>query len=363
MRILPALFAAFSFISTPAIAQDPQQVSAEIAAFEQLAEVAAAGTDPAVRLQRSNEISLFLVTVHGKPVFAFRRESNWRFGDQLGFSFDCVGEGKVRITYLMSMYMQKPLAPEIKAGFKGELRVKAKLRTGKSIDMMLKDAMILHEVEELESGTPHRRQFRVAVVVPANGKLFSSLRTTGNLQATLMKNDQYMNLSGGAGLEGYDADLKPMIQHCRTTDPGYVPPPPSPEDLADKEPVRLAMGPTPNQAEAAILRNFRARLAVFSGLLGLTEMEIRSKGGFTLHECHITTSSNAYCRYRANFELAGAGNNLAILIANLGFAINTSQWAAFDVVRNRWELRKLFDSCTIGDDEVRCETRTKIPAR
>ncbi len=348
-RIIVLAWLAIVVVASPTSAQNANQARATMDYLSDLVQRAEAGGTNLV-LSRSVPVSVTLLSIGGIPVVAYRKENNWKYGDFLASTFDCSAPGVLRMTFVVNPYGTDDVPEFIKSGYVSDVEL---ISSSIGLDTVLPDgATILGAVPTLDEANGPSTMFRISVEVPSNGKVASSLGPTGNLQVILKEGEKYLRLGGGANLSGYEADLRPLLQHCAMSDPNYEPPPPSVAEVANGQPIGLQ--PTSEQLQLALSKYYGLSVGVYSLLLGAENAGFEYED-FKLHDCFVAKDGLVFCQFSG--RMLFGDKRLAPLTAFLNTMITLTgpRWVSVQVDGSNWRVTQDYRSCSVGTDSIYCD--------
>lgn len=326
------------------------------------------GSDPRLRAsapfpERLFEVKMILVTRDRRPLLAYAPAL---FGGEawaVGLSFGCAPGGSVEVTQLLRATDGHDVAP----GARLELNIRP--YGGDEMTM---------PVERVAAEGDPRRLLRVRGAQPAGRGFFADLGPTTNFQVQLKEDGRFVRFTGGTDLTNMNETLRPLLDHCAqgggTPEAPAAPVPASPR-------IASIGTPTGEEIRDALRRDIAARMAVMDAMAGQCDAMRRDQNplsavacmmsGFgmassesvridlrsvALDECVAAEGGLAFCRYRTDASMSGAGMMGQIAgFANAAMRLNGPSYASFAREGGQWRLEKVYDRCTWGDGAINCQ--------
>lgn len=330
LKVVSAMACVAGLTCFQAMAQDDNQGRATSDYFEELVKRAEAG-EAGMTLSRSVPVSLTLLRVDGIPVLSYRKEVSGRYGEHLDSTFDCPAPGILRVTTVVSPTGGGEANPLLAPGYVADVQIRG---VGTELDTELPDAAVVIYQMPTKKGRPSE-WFRIAMEIPASGKVAANLKPTGNLQIILKDGKDYLRMNGGANLEGLKTDLLPLLEHCAKTDPNYVPPPPSVAEIAKGQPVGFY--PSPEQLQVALVNYYGLSVGVYMLVLGADSASFDYQE-FDLKQCVATEEGLVFCQFSG--RMVFGGRNLAPLaeMVNAVMTMAGPRWVSLEKSAFGWKV-------------------------
>lgn len=348
-RFFISVWLVLYLVCFPALAQDANKVRATVDQLNDLVHRAENG-ERGFKLSSSAPRSITLLTIEGVPVLAYQKHVIGWLRDEVDFTADCSAPGVLRLTYGVMPYGDKKVPAYVQPGFVADVLIRS---NDLGLDNVLPEAATILDVKEADdNGFGASKVFRTSIEIPANGRIASALGPTGNLQVVLKEGSEYLRLSGGAGLNGYEKDLRPLVEHCARTDPNYTPPPPTVAEIAEQQPIRRY--PTPEQLQVALSNYYGRAVGVYSFAAGDGDTGFEYED-FELYQCISTENDLVYCRFSGRMLFGGRNLEPIVNLVNAMMAIAGPRWVSLSKESSSWEVNQDYQDCELRTDSIYCD--------